>query len=276
MRLLDGTKTATERKQQLAERLAGTLGLGIIVANSDPATRSYIASKHAAAEGIGMEVTLVDLGGEATQEEVVAACRAFNDDSHITGYIVQLPLPEGVDQMRVFSEIDPSKDADGLTPLNLGFVALGHPRIIPATPKGVLTLLDAYGIELRGTQAVMVGKGLLTGLPLSSLLAHRGATVTLCDSHTPDIAEHTRQAEILISATGVPGLITADMVRENAVVVDIGTVRQEEGLKGDVAFDEVAPKTEAITPVPGGVGPMTVVSLLENVYELSKLPQNTH
>lgn len=276
MRLLDGSKTATERRKRLAERIEPGLHLGIIVATDDGATLSYIEAKRSAAAEIGMQSSVTDLGPEASRQTILEACRAYNADPALSGYIVQLPLPAGIDRLDILAAVAPAKDADGLTPTNLGYLAAGHPRIVPATPKGVISLLDTYGVPTRGRHAVIIGKGLLTGLPLSMMLAQRGATVTVCDSDTPDISVHTRQADILVTATGVAGLITADMVRPGSTVIDIGTSVRDGRIVGDVRFGEAKKVAGAITPVPGGVGPMTVVSLLENVHELSKLAQNTH
>jgi len=270
--LLDGSKQATKQREALAGLLTpGELGLGIIVATDNAATHTYITAKRKAAESVGIRVIIQDLGGQATKTAIVAACQSFNQDDSVTGYIVQLPLPAGVSQQTVFATVDPAKDADGLTPTNLGYLFTRQERIIPATPRGILSLLAGYEIPVAGKNITVVGKGLLTGLPLATLLSHRGATVTSCDRLTPNLAEHTRRADIIITAAGAPGLITADMVSTQAVVVDVGTTKTGGELKGDVEFVEVSAKVAAISPVPGGVGPMTVVSLLENVHELKNI-----
>lgn len=271
---LDGVKLAATRRATLADkvdRLGQTLTLGIIVATDDPATQSYIAAKRKAAEAVGYGVEVRDLGAAASEQAIIAACQRFNDDSAVTGYIVQLPLPPDVDQTAVLSSVAPGKDADGLSPQNLGLLASGHPRVVPATPKGVLSLLEAHGVELVGRHVVVIGRGLLTGAPLSVLLGQRGATVTTCTRQTTGLATHTRSAEVIIAAAGVPGLVTEKIVSPHTVIVDIGTTMTPDGLAGDVDYEPVSAKVKAVSPVPGGVGPMTVVSLLENIYELALL-----
>lgn len=274
--ILDGAKLAASKRTELAAKVTGLSfqpGLGIIVATDNPATAAYIARKQAGAEEVGFLTKVTQLSPTATAEEIAAACQEFNADPQITGYIVQLPLPPGIDKLGILAAVDPSKDADGLSPLNLGYLAAGAPRIVPATPRGVLTLLESNDIVLRGRTVAILGKGFLVGAPLSVLLAQRGATVTTCDSKTRNTAFHTLASDIIITAVGVAGLLTADMVTEGAVVVDVGMVKTENGLRGDVDFEPVAAKASAITPVPGGVGPMTVVSLLENVYDLAVIAE---
>lgn len=268
--ILDGTKVAADRRAALENRVTDGLTLGIIVATNDSATASYIRAKEKAAAELGIAVRVSTLSTTAAQDAVLAACHDFNNDPAITAYIVQLPLPENVDRLEVFASVEPEKDADGLTPRNLGALYTSRERILPATPKGIVSLLEAYDLPIKGQHAVIVGKGLLTGLPISTMLAHRGATVTTCDKYTPHLAAHTSQADILITATGHPGLITGDMVKDGVVVIDVGTTKQGGELVGDVDFTSVEPRAGAITPVPGGVGPMTVASLLENVIEIAE------
>ncbi len=270
--ILDGTAAAERRLRRLARR-AGTgpgPGLGIIVATDNRATYTYIEQKRRRAEAVGCRVVIDDLGPRATERELLEACARMNRSRRVTGYIVQLPLPRGIDPIRIFAAVDPAKDADGLSPENLGRLYTARPGILPATPKGILELLRDYRIDPKGMHATVVGKGLLTGLPLATLLSHRGATVTSCDKLTKDLSAHTRTADLVITAAGKPGLITARMVRKGAVVVDVGATRVKTRLSGDVDFGGVSKKARAITPVPGGVGPMTVVSLLENVYVLAE------
>ena len=269
MSLIDGTKIAARRREALSSKISDHVGLGIIVATDNPATHSYIKTKRDAAEAIGIEVTVKDLGDAATLNVLQEACQAFNQDANITGYIVQLPLPKGIDPLAVFEEVDPDKDADGLSPTNLGRLYTSRECIVPATPKGILTLLEEHEVPIEGATVAVVGKGLLTGLPIATLLSQRGATVTSCDKQTKDLAGHTQAADIVIVAAGAPGLITGEMVKDSAVVIDVGVTKLETRTVGDVDFASVEPKASLITPVPGGVGPMTVVSLLENVYELS-------
>lgn len=268
--IIDGKKIAAERQEVLAKKVKNHLCLGIIVATDNQATHTYVRSKQKTAEAVGYRAVIENLGPDATEQTVLAACEKFNQNPDITGYIVQLPLPQGVDPLKVGAAIDPAKDADGLTPTNLGYLFTKQERVLPATPKGILTLLESVGEPVSGREVTVVGKGLLVGLPIAALLSNRGATVTSCDSKTRDLAAHTKAAEILITAVGKPGLITGEMVGNGAVVIDVGTTKLDETLKGDVDFASVEPKAKAITPVPGGVGPMTVISLLENVYELSK------
>jgi methylenetetrahydrofolate dehydrogenase (NADP+)/methenyltetrahydrofolate cyclohydrolase len=233
-----------------------------------------VAGKPRAAKRVGFNSELNDLGADATSEQLLAAIDAWNHDSDITAFMVQTPLPRDVNPLEMFAAVDPLKDSDGLSPTNLGLLFSGRTRVAPATPAGVMTMLDAYKIPLSGQVATVVGKSVLVGRTVAALLAQRGVTVISCDSKTPDLGAQTRQADIVIAATGRPGLITADMVKEGAIVIDVGITKQGESLVGDVDFEAVSKKASAITPVPGGVGPMTVVSLLENVYALSQLAVN--
>lgn len=276
--LLDGSKIATERRTALQARVARAsehsgsgIGLGIIVATDNAATQSYVRAKERAAQQVGYAVSITRLPSDAPESALLAACDVFNLDPAITGYIVQLPLPAGVRVASVMERIDPLKDADGLTPHNLGKLLGGSPHIIPATAHGVLTLLEQAGVELAGTPCTVVGKGLLAGRPIAAVLAHHGATVTVCDSLTKDLGQWTRQAAIVVTAAGVPSLLQADMVSAGATVIDVGITGTDDGLRGDVDYDAVASVASVITPVPGGVGPMTVVSLLENVETLHQL-----
>ncbi|MDP4000399.1 MAG: bifunctional 5,10-methylenetetrahydrofolate dehydrogenase/5,10-methenyltetrahydrofolate cyclohydrolase [bacterium] len=269
-RLLDGTAAATKRLKRLAKRKPGGLTLGIIMATDNAATRTYVRQKQRRAEEIGYRVLIDDLGPKATRRQLLDACGRMNRSKRITGYIVQLPLPKAVDPLEIFAAVDPHKDADGLTPENLGKLYTNRPGILPATPKGILELLDDYRVDLRGIRATVVGKGILTGLPLATMLSHRGATVTSCDRYTTDLARHTASADLLVVAAGKPNLITGRMVKLGATVVDVGATRLKTRLAGDVNFAAAAKRTGWITPVPGGVGPMTVVSLLENVHQLGK------
>ncbi len=269
--IIDGKAVAAEHTRALLERTGGTpVGLGILVATEDPATGKYVAAKKRQAESVGYAVTIRELPADSSIERVVAACEAFNADPSVDGYIVQLPLPEGIDADAALAAVAPEKDADGLSPANLERLYAGEPAVVPATPKGILSLLDSYKIEVQGTDVTVVGQGRLTGRPLSALLEQRGARVTRCDKSTEDVPAKARRADLLVVATGQPGLITGDMVKEGAVVVDVGITRLAGGIVGDVDFRTVAEKASAITPVPGGVGPMTVVSLLENVADLAE------
>lgn len=276
--IIDGKRVAAEHRQALAKQVAQAkpaLGLGVILATDDAAVLAYVGSKKKAAAEVGYQFALNDLGSNATEAALLAACQEFNQRPDVTGYIVQTPLPQGVDKLRLFAAVDPGKDADGLTPTNLGYLFTRQERILPATPKGILSLLAAYDVPIAGAVVTVVGKGALTGLPIATLLSHRGATVISCDSKTRHLAAQTRQADILVVAVGSPGMITGEMVKPGVVVLDVGITRVGGQLKGDVDFDSVAAKAAAITPVPGGVGPMTVVSLLENVFALSQTTIST-
>ena len=271
---LDGTATAKAIKGELTERVAKlreqgvTPGLGTILVGDDPGSTWYVNGKHKDCAEVGIESIREDLPATATQEEILAAVRRLNDNPACTGYIVQLPLPKGVDENAVLGEIDPSKDADGLHPTNLGWLVLGKPAPLPCTPFGIVTLLRRHGVEIKGADVVVVGRGVTVGRPLGLLLTRRSenATVTLCHTGTRDLAAHVRQADIVVAAAGVPGIVTADMVKPGAAVLDVGVSRVDGKLAGDVdpgVWDVAA----WVSPNPGGVGPMTRAMLLSNVVE---------
>jgi methylenetetrahydrofolate dehydrogenase (NADP+)/methenyltetrahydrofolate cyclohydrolase len=271
--IIDGKAVAAKRLRALAERVAGRkIGLGIVVATENPATRNYVAQKQRQAETVGYSVTIRDLESDSSLEQIVSACEELNADDSVDGYIVQLPLPEGVDVDKALAAVAPGKDADGLAPANLKRLYAGEPAVVPATPKGILNLLAAYQVPVAGQKITVVGQGRLAGRPLSALLEQRGARVTRCDKLTKDLPAGTRTADVLIVAAGHPGLITADMIKEGADVIDVGISQVSGATVGDVDFAAVSKKAAAITPVPGGVGPMTVVSLLENVADLAESP----
>jgi len=286
-RVLDGTAAAAEIKAELKERVSAlrrrgiTPGLGTVLVGDDPGSRSYVAGKHRDCEEVGISSIRVDLPADASQAEVDAAVVALNADPACTGYIVQLPLPRHLDAQRVLELMDPSKDADGLHPMNLGRLVL---RVngpietpLPCTPRGIVELLRRYDVPLAGADVVVIGRGVTVGRPLGLLLTRRevNATVTLCHTGTEDIAEHTRNADIIVAAAGVPGIITPDLVKPGAAVLDVGITRvpdPETGkarLAGDVdpGVREIA---DWIAPMPGGVGPMTRAMLLMNVVEAAE------
>ncbi len=273
MSLLDGAAIAAQHRDQLAAR-GLQLGLTIIVVGNDPATAAYVGRKRSMVEQLGWQLSVLNLPSTATTNEVVASVTAANRDRSTHAVVIQLPLPESVDRATVLTALDPAKDADGLHPINLGRLATGDPTVIPATARGVESLLEAAKQPITGQVITVIGKGLLAGWPITTRVAQRGATVISCDQHTKNLAEHTRAAEIVISAAGHPGLVTADMVRAGSVVIDVGLSRQQGKLMGDVMQAEVAKRASLITPVPGGVGPMTVVSLLENVADLATSSTN--
>ena len=275
--VLDGKATAARIKAELATRVAAlnargvTVGLGTVLVGQDPASASYVAGKHRDCAAVGVESIRVDLPADASPSQVLEAIDELNANPRCTGFIVQLPLPSGHDTNAVLERVAPEKDADGLHPVNLGRLVLGTPAALPCTPVGIVTLLREYSVPIDGAHVVVVGRGTTVGRPLGLLLTRRSenATVTLCHTGTRDLAEHTRRADIVISATGVPHSITADMVKPGAAVVDVGITRTQAGLTGDVA-PEVAAVAGHIAPVPGGVGPMTRAMLVANVVEAAE------
>lgn len=272
MTIIDGKKIAGEREAALRKKSEGkVITSGIILATDDTSVRSYVAGKPRAAKRVGFNSELNDLGATATREQLLEAISRWNNDPAVTAFMVQTPLPPGIDPLEMFAAVDPLKDSDGLTPANLGLLFSGQTRVAPATPTGVMTLLETYNVPISGQVATVIGKSILVGRTVAALLAQEGATVIQCDSKTPDLPGKTRAADILVTAAGSPGLITADMVKPGAIVIDVGITKVAGELTGDVDFDAVQKVAGAITPVPGGVGPMTVVSLLENVYELYQL-----
>lgn len=274
---MDGNATAAAIKADLRTRVAQlrergvTPGLGTVLVGDDPGSHSYVAGKHRDCAEVGVTSLRVDLPASATQHDIESAVRDLNSDPACTGYIVQLPLPSGRDPYAVLDLMDPAKDADGLHPVNLGRLVLGVPAPLPCTPRGIVALLRAYDVALDGAHVVVVGRGTTVGRPLGLLLTRKSenATVTLCHTGTRDTAEHTRRADIIVMAAGVPGMLTADMVRPGAAVLDVGITRTAEGLRGDVA-PEVAEVAGFLAPVPGGVGPMTRAMLLTNVIEAAE------
>jgi methylenetetrahydrofolate dehydrogenase (NADP+)/methenyltetrahydrofolate cyclohydrolase len=276
-RILDGKGTAASIRANLADRVAALRaagvvpGLGTVLVGDDPGSRSYVAGKHRDCAQVGITSLSRELPATATQEDVEAIVAELNAEQACTGYIVQLPLPHGVATGRVLDLMDPSKDADGLHPVSLGKLVLGDEAPLPCTPRGIVTLLERFGVGLAGAEVTIVGRGVTVGRPLGLLLTRRreNATVTLCHTGTRDLAGAVRRADIVVAAAGVPGMITADMVRPGAVVVDVGLTRTAEGLVGDVAPD-VADTAGWISPVPGGVGPMTRAMLLLNVVEAAE------
>ena len=276
-RILDGRATAAAIKEDLSRRVAaltraGTVpGLGIVLVGDDPGSRAYVAGKHRDSEQVGISSIRRDLPADATQQQVEAAVDELNADPACTGYIVQLPLPRGLDPHRVLLRMDPAKDADGLHPVNLGRLVLGDPGPLPATPRGIVELLRRYDVPIAGADVTVIGRGITVGRTLGLLLTRRSenATVTLTHTGTKDLAAHTRRADIVVAAAGRPGLLTADMVQPGAAVLDVGITRTEAGLVGDVA-PEVAEVAGYLAPMPGGVGPMTRAMLLANVVDAAE------
>jgi methylenetetrahydrofolate dehydrogenase (NADP+)/methenyltetrahydrofolate cyclohydrolase len=271
-RILSGKEVAAELRSEVAERVAAladrgkSVGLATVLVGDDAASQVYVRNKHRAAQAAGMVSFDRHLPAEASQADVLAQVGELNAADEVDGYIVQLPLPKGLDRQKVLDAIDPAKDADGLHPVNLGKLVLGEPHLLPATPSGILRILDHYGIATEGTPTLIVGRSVLVGRPLAIMLGLKGrdATVTLAHTRTRDLAELTRSADLLVVAAGYPGLIGAEHVKPGATVIDVGTNRVDDRIVGDVDFDAVVEVAGAITPVPGGVGPMTIASLLAN------------
>jgi methylenetetrahydrofolate dehydrogenase (NADP+) / methenyltetrahydrofolate cyclohydrolase len=275
--ILDGRAAAAAIKEDLSQRVAaltraGTVpGLGTVLVGDDPGSHAYVAAKHRDCAQVGIASIRRDLPADATQQQVEAVIDELNADPACTGYIVQLPLPPGIDGNRVLLRMDPAKDADGLHPVNLGRLVLGEPGPLPATPRGIVELLRRYDVPIAGAEVTVIGRGITVGRTLGLLLTRRSenATVTLTHTGTKDLVGHTRRADIVVAAAGRPGLLTADMVRPGAAVLDVGITRTEAGLVGDVA-PEVAEVAGYLAPVPGGVGPMTRAMLLANVVDAAE------
>ena len=275
--ILDGVATAARVKAELKVRVDALLargvrpGLATVLVGDDPGSHAYVGGKHRDCAEVGIASIRVDLPANSTQQQVEDAVRALNADPAVTGYIVQLPLPSGLDSNRVLELMDPAKDADGLHPVNLGRLVLGVPGPLPCTPHGIVVLLEEFGVPIRGAEVVVVGRGVTVGRPLGLLLTRKteNATVTLCHTGTRDLAAHTLRADIIVAAAGVPRLITADMVRPGAAVLDVGITRTDEGLVGDVDLG-VREVAGFVAPMPGGAGPMTRAMLLANVVEAAE------
>ena len=269
--LMNGTALAARIRADVAgeAKELGGAGLATILVGDDPASEIYIARKHAAATEVGIRTRDVRLPASTPEDEVVALVEELNADDSIDGMLVQLPLPKGMDEVRVTHAVDPVKDVDGFHPVNAGNLYLGTPLHIPATAWGCMELLAEYGIEVGGADAVVVGRSEIVGKPVAILLLAANATVTICHSRTKDLAEHTRRADIVVAAVGRPGLVTPDMVKPGAAVVDVGINRTEHGLRGDVD-PAVADVAGYLTPVPGGVGPMTIALLLRSTLQAAR------
>ena len=287
--LIDGKRIAAEVRAEVATGVAElrrshgtTPGLAVVLVGDDPASAVYVRSKRAAAAEVGMEAQDFSMPADASQEELLRRLRHLNEDSNVHGILVQLPLPAHIDGDIVAVAISPDKDVDGLHPFNAGLLSQGKPRFVPATPAGIQQMLLRTGRDPSGRHVVVLGRSDIVGRPVSVLLAQRGsgadATVTVCHTRTRDLASITRQADVLIAAMGQPRMITADMVKDGVVIIDVGVNRvaapeRKRGyrLVGDVDFEQVSKKAEAITPVPGGVGPMTIAMLLDNTLKAARL-----
>jgi methylenetetrahydrofolate dehydrogenase (NADP+) / methenyltetrahydrofolate cyclohydrolase len=274
-RTIDGKALAASVRERVAEdvrefsaaRGGDVPGLATVLVGDDPASQIYVSSKRKLTEEVGMRSVHHGLGPETPQDELLDLVAGLNDDETVDGILVQLPLPEQIDQDAVIAAIDPAKDVDGLTATSAGLLAQGRPGLVPCTPRGVIELLDQAGAEVAGAEAVVIGRSILVGRPLAALLLGANATVTICHSRTRDLAAVCSRADILIAAVGSPRLVSAEMVKPGATVIDVGTNRTDDGLVGDIDFEEVRKVAGAITPVPGGVGPMTIAMLLANTLQ---------
>jgi methylenetetrahydrofolate dehydrogenase (NADP+)/methenyltetrahydrofolate cyclohydrolase len=273
--IMDGRLVAKNLKARIAAKAATmkrTPGLAVVLVGDDPASRLYVTNKRKDCTECGIRSEEHTLPATTKERALLSLLEELNQKEYIDGILVQLPLPPGISEEKVISAIDPSKDVDAFHPYNVGKITTGNPVFLPCTPAGIISLLDSYSIDPDGKRCVVVGRSNIVGKPMALLLLGRNGTVTICHSHTPDLADVTKEADILISAAGHPGLITGEMIKEGAVVIDVAMNRNENGVFcGDVVFSEVEPKASYITPVPGGVGPMTRVMLLENTLTAAQM-----
>ena len=287
MKLIDGKTTAATIKEEIKAEVDQMIAAGqkrphlaAVLVGHDGGSESYVKNKVIACEKCGFKSSLIRMEADATEEDLLACIKQLNEDPDVDGFIVQLPLPKHINEQKVINAIDYRKDVDGIHPMNAGRMTLGLPSFISATPLGIVTLLQRYNIPTSGKKCVVLGRSNIVGKPMAQLMLqknHGDSTVTVCHSHSATLKEECRQADIIIAAIGRPDFVTADMVKEGAVVIDVGTTRVADPnsktgyrLNGDVKFDEVASKCEYITPVPGGVGPMTICSLMKNTLAAAK------
>ena len=287
MQLIDGKATPTAIKAQIAQQVSDIVAnggkqphLAAVLVGHDGGSETYVKNKVIACEQCGFKSTLIRYEDDVTEEELLACVERLNNDADIDGFIVQLPLPRHIDEQKIIMAIDYRKDVDGFHPVNVGRMSIGLPCFISATPLGIITLLKFYGIETSGKKCVVLGRSNIVGKPMAQLMMQKqygDATFTVCHSHSKELKKECLEADIIIAAIGQPDFVTADMVKEGAVIIDVGTTRVPDAsrksgfrLNGDVKFDEVAPKCSYITPVPGGVGPMTICSLMQNTLLAAK------
>jgi methylenetetrahydrofolate dehydrogenase (NADP+)/methenyltetrahydrofolate cyclohydrolase len=275
--IIDGKAVAAEVRAEVAagvaafvERNGAPPGLATVLVGDDPASDIYVSGKQRASKEVGIEGFDHRLDADVSQEEVVALLRELDDDARVSGILLQIPLPDHLDGAALTALISPAKDVDGLTPASAGLLAQGRPGLRPCTPSGVIELLDRHDVELEGAEAVVLGRSLLVGRPLAALLVERNATVTVCHSRTRDLPAVCARADVLVAAVGVPRLVGVDFVKPGAAVIDVGINRTEDGVIGDVDFDAVRERAGLLTPVPGGVGPMTVAMLLRNTLQAAR------
>ena len=273
--ILDGKSIAnkiTEELKKKTQSLTNKPKLAVLLVGDNPASQIYVRNKQKKAEYIGFDSIVIPLPKEATEDNILEHIYILNEDTNINAILVQLPLPDGINQKRIIEAIDPIKDVDGFTSYNFGRLALGYkPYVYPCTPKGIIKLLEEYNVELTGKSILVIGRSNIVGKPVSLMLQQKNATVTMANSYTKNLKEISKQADIIISAIGKPKFITQDYIKDNAVIVDVGINRIDTGLCGDIDFENVKEKTSFITPVPGGVGPMTIAMLMENTFELYNL-----
>ena len=287
-RIIDGKQVAADMREELKQEITrlkkqGIVpGLGVILVGDDPASQSYVTAKERACENIGIYSDNISLPADTSQKELMTLVEKMNNDVKINGVLVQLPLPGGLDESEVLLAIDPAKDVDGFHPINVGKMMIGEKSFLPCTPHGIVQLLIRSGVTIEGAEVVIVGRSNLVGKPLANMLIQKkpnaNATVTICHTRTRDLAVHTKRADIIVAAAGRPNTVTAEMVKDGAVVIDVGVNRVEDATKkkgyrlvGDVDFEAVKEKASLITPVPGGVGPMTITMLLYNTVESAKI-----
>jgi methylenetetrahydrofolate dehydrogenase (NADP+)/methenyltetrahydrofolate cyclohydrolase len=275
--IIDGKAIAQQVREEVAQQVAAWVeaghpapGLATVLVGEDPASAVYVGGKQKATAEVGMEGFDHRLPADTQQPQVERLLNELGDDPRVSGILLQLPTPDHIDGSSLTECIDPAKDVDGLTPISAGLLAKGRPGLRPCTPLGVMELLRRHDVELKGAEAVVVGRSELVGKPVAALLLAQHATVTICHSRTRDLAEVCRRADVLIAAVGVPGLVHGDWVKDGAVVIDVGINRTEAGLTGDVEFEGAAGRARLITPVPGGVGPMTIAMLLRNTLEAAR------
>lgn len=290
-KLISGTEVAKEIREELKievtelkEKHNIVPGLVTILVGEDPASQSYVAAKNKTAHAIGIHSEQVTLDADTSEEDLLKLIEKYNNDSQINGILVQLPLPKHINEAKILTAIRPDKDVDGFHPVNVGKMVLGEQCFLPCTPHGILELLSRSGVETSGAEVVIIGRSNIVGKPIANLMLQKrdagNATVTICHTRTKDMAEHCRRADIIIAAVGVPKMVTADMVKEGAAIIDVGVNRigkTESGkaiLAGDVDFDAVKEKASCITPVPGGVGPMTITMLMKNTVQAAKMAKN--
>lgn len=275
-RLIDGKAISAAVKQRVAEGVAElkkqgiTTGLAVIIVGEDPASKIYVANKKKACEALGILSREYALAADTSEEELLRLIGELNADRQINGILCQLPLPCGLDEKKIINAISPEKDVDAFHPHNVGRIMIGDYDFVPCTPAGIMEMLRYEGIDPAGKRCVVIGRSNIVGKPMAMLLLHANGTVTVCHSRTQGLAEICREADILVAAVGKAGFVTADMIKPGAVVIDVGMNRENGRLCGDVAFDEAAPIASAITPVPGGVGPMTIAMLMQNTLTAAR------